>query len=70
MLKQVIDFSTGDSSEQELTQEEIAEIVTVEEERQVSEAEEQAKREAKESALNKLAALGLTEEEAKAILGL
>jgi len=34
------------------------------------EAEEQAKLDAKESALNKLATLGLTEEEARAIIGI
>lgn len=70
MLKQVINVSTGESFEEELTDQEIADIEAVEAQRLVSEAIEQTKREAKESAIAKLSELGLTEDEAKAILGL
>jgi hypothetical protein len=71
--KLVVDCSTGVTTEVELTAEEVAE-------REVRQAEylalkeqellaAQAKAEAKASALVKLAALGLTEEEAAAIAG-
>ena len=57
--KLVVDCSTGVVTEVELTAEEIAE----------REAAELAKAEAKASALGKLAALGLTEDEITAIVG-
>lgn len=71
--KVVVDCSTGVTTEIELTDEEIAEVEAREErtlaEIAVREAEAQARAEAKASALAKLAALGLTEDEAKAIAG-
>jgi hypothetical protein len=71
--KVIVDCSTGEQTVIELTAEEIAEIeaarVVAEAERATQEAEAQAKADAKASALAKLAALGLTEEEAKAIAG-
>ena len=71
--KLVINCETGVQEDVELTDEEVAEIAEREAEykkRQAeAEAEAQAKAEAKASALAKLTALGLTEEEAKAIAG-
>jgi len=71
--KVIVDCSTGEQTVIELTAEEIAEMeaarVVAEAERATQEAEAQAKADAKASALAKLAALGLTEEEAKAIAG-
>lgn len=71
--KLVVDCSTGVQTEVELTAEEIAQMEkdaanfakTVAE----REAAEEAKAEAKASALAKLAKLGLTEEEANALVG-
>lgn len=71
--KVVVDCSTGISTEIELTDEEIAEVEAREQrtlaEIAEREAEAQAKAEARASALAKLTALGLSEEEAKAVLG-
>lgn len=53
-----------------LTSEEEAEREKMALEAQEREAEEQAKIDAKESAITKLSALGLTEEEARAIIGI
>lgn len=68
-----VDCSTGEQKVIPLTPAEIAEIDrmrTESEARRVAEeAEAQAKAEAKASALAKLTALGLTEDEAKAIAG-
>lgn len=68
-----IDCATGEQTVIELTASEIAQIdqtrAQAEEERAQIEAEAQAKADAKTSALAKLAALGLTEDEAKAIAG-
>jgi len=71
--KVIVDCSTGVSTEIELTDEEIAQY-EIEAQLQEAElarldAERQAKIEAKASALAKLTALGLTEDEAKAIVG-
>ncbi len=70
--KLVMDCSTGVTTEVELTADEIAqreadEIAFAEIKAQ-EEAEAQAKAEAKASALAKLTALGLTEEEAAALI--
>lgn len=70
MEKFIHNVSTGETAVEPLTEDEVEQIQTVEALRQESEAAEQAKQQAKESALAKLSALGLTEEEAKAILGL
>lgn len=68
-----VDCSTGETKEVPLTEAEMAELETWRAESQArieaEEAEAQAKAEAKASALAKLAELGLTEEEAKAIAG-
>lgn len=70
MLKSVHNLSTGELFQEEMSAEEISEIERIESERVANEIVEQTKRDAKDSALSKLAALGLTEDEAKAILGL
>jgi hypothetical protein len=68
-----VDCSTGEQKVIPLTAAEIAELdqmrAKAEEEAAARKAEEDAKAEAKASALAKLAELGLTEEEAKAIAG-
>ncbi len=68
-----INCATGEQTVIELTAAEIAELdqmkAKAEEDRAARQAEEDAKAEAKASALAKLAALGLTEDEAKAIAG-
>jgi hypothetical protein len=69
--KIVVDCSTGESTEVELTAEEIAQreadAAKAEADRQAAEAEAQAKAEAKANAEAKLAALGLTAEEIAAL---
>lgn len=71
--KIVVDCSTGVESIIELTDEEIAQAeadrVAYEAEMAARQVAEEAKAAAKASALAKLAALGLTEDEAKAIAG-
>lgn len=71
--KVIVDCSTGEQTVVPLTAEEIAELeaaaAQAEQDRLAAEAEAAAKAEAKASALAKLAALGLTEEEAAAIAG-
>ena len=72
-VKVILDCSTGEEIKLPLTAEEIAELeashAEVEVRRLEAEAQAQAKADAKASALAKLAALGLTEEEANAIAG-
>lgn len=75
-VKVVVDLSKPQGERQQivpLTAEEIAELeaaaVEAEQNRLAREAEEAARVAAKESALAKLAALGLTEAEAQAIVG-
>jgi hypothetical protein len=71
--KLIVDCSTGEQTVVELTDEEITQLeadrVAAEAERIAREAAEADKAAAKASALAKLAALGLTEDEAKAIAG-
>lgn len=71
--KVIIDCSTGEQSVVPLTADEIAQLeadrAEFEARQAAAEAEAQAKAETKASALAKLAALGLTEEEAAAIAG-
>lgn len=73
-IKLVIDCSTGITSEVELTAEEIAQAeadaITFAAERADREAQLAAEQAAKESAIAKLLALGLTAEEAAAIVGI
>lgn len=68
-----INCETGEETVFELTDEEISQLETMRAEALAEQArietEEAAKAEAKASALAKLAALGLTEEEAAAIAG-
>ena len=68
-----VNCETGQQTIVPLTEEEIAERLSFEAEveagRAFAEAEAKAKAEAKTAALAKLTALGLTEEEAKAIAG-
>ena len=71
--KLIVNCKTGERTVVELTPEEIAEREVMAQEaeaqRQAEEAEAQAKAEAKASAISKLTALGLTEEEALALVG-
>lgn len=71
--KLIVNCETGEQTVIELTDEEIAQLeadrVAAEAERITRQAAEEAKAAAKASALAKLAALGLTEDEAKAIVG-
>jgi hypothetical protein len=68
-----VDCATGEQKVIELTAAEIAELdqmaAQAEADKAIRDAEEQAKASAKASALTKLAELGLTEDEAKAIAG-
>jgi hypothetical protein len=70
--KLIVDCSTGETTEVELTAEEIAEREAMAEQYAEQKAEEEAQATAKEaartSAINKLTALGLTADEAKALL--
>ncbi len=63
----IVDAATGESYERPLTAEEIAEREAMALETQARQAEQEAKIAARESALAKLAALGLTEEEIAAL---
>lgn len=71
--KVIVNCETGEQQIVPLTAEEIAQMeadrIAWEAQQTAAEAEAQAKAEAKASALAKLAALGLSEEEAKAIAG-
>ena len=68
-----VNCATGEQKEIELTAAEIAEFdqmrAKAEAEKAIRDTEEQAKADAKASALAKLAELGLTEDEPKAIAG-
>lgn len=69
----IVNAATGESIERDFTEEELAQRAAdqaaAEAEEAARIAEEEAKAAAKASALAKLAALGLTEEEAAAIVG-
>jgi hypothetical protein len=71
--KVIVDCSTGEETILPLSAEEISQLeadrVKAEADRAAAQAEADAKAEAKASALAKLAALGLTEEEAAALAG-
>lgn len=71
--KLIVDCSTGEQTVVELSDEEIAQLETdrqaAEAQRAEQEAQATAKAQAKASALEKLAALGLTEEETAALVG-
>lgn len=63
----ISDASTGEIKERELTVDELAERDSIQAEAEAVDAERQAKIAARESALAKLAALGLTQEEIDAL---
>ena len=63
----IIDGATGETVERDLTAEEIADLETQQAEAEARQAEQDAKISARESALSKLAALGLTQEEIEAL---
>lgn len=63
----IVDAATGEEVIRPLTAEELADVQAVATEAAQREAEAQAKVEARQSALAKLAALGLTEEEVGAL---
>jgi hypothetical protein len=67
LTKLIIDASTGESHQQELSSEEIAELAELAKESAFVQSLEIAKAQARTSALAKLAALGLTEEEIAAL---
>jgi hypothetical protein len=73
LTKVTVDCSTGEQTIEPLTADEISQLeadrAQAEADRAAAEADATAKAEAKASALAKLAALGLTEEEAAAIAG-
>ena len=73
LTKVIVDCSTGEQTVLPLTADEIAQLeidrAQAEADRVAAEAEAEAKAETKASALAKLAALGLSEEEAAAIAG-
>ena len=70
--KLIVDCSTGETTEVELTAEEVAEreamAIAHAEQKAEEDALEAAKEASKASAINKLTALGLTADEAKALL--
>jgi hypothetical protein len=63
----VVDGETGEVVERPLTNDEIAELEVSKNDYDQKEAERQAKTAARKSALAKLAALGLTQEEIEAL---
>jgi hypothetical protein len=73
LTKVIVDCSTGEQTIEPLTADEISQLeasrAQAEADRAAAQADAEAKAEAKASALAKLAALGLTEEEAAAIAG-
>jgi hypothetical protein len=67
LLTQVFDAQTGESITRPMTENEIAEVEAMKAEAQARQAEADAKVAARESALAKLAALGLTADEVAAL---
>ena len=63
----IFDAATGETTERELTADEIAEREVMQAEYEAQQAEAEAKANARESALAKLAALGLTADEVAAL---
>jgi DNA-binding NarL/FixJ family response regulator len=63
----IVDAATGELTERPLTADEIAELAVMQAEAEAREAEAEAKATARESALAKLAALGLTADEVAAL---
>jgi DNA-binding NarL/FixJ family response regulator len=67
LMKQVIDAITGESFIVQFTDEEVIAHEAMQAEHQAQQAEAEAKATARESALDKLAALGLTQTEISAL---
>ena len=67
LTETIFDAATGKITERALTAKEITEREVMQSEHEVRQAETEAKATARESALAKLAALGLTEEEVAAL---
>jgi DNA-binding NarL/FixJ family response regulator len=67
LMAQIVDASTGESTTRPLTTDEIAEVKRLKAEHEARQAEAEAKATARESALAKLAALGLTADEVAAL---
>ena len=65
----IVDAITGESYERPLTAEEIADREVMQAEAEARQAEQDAKAAARVSALEKLSALGLSEDEVGALLG-
>ena len=65
----IVDATTGESYERPLTPEEIVERQVMQADQEAREAQRIAKEEAKANGMAKLIALGLTEEEAGALIG-
>jgi hypothetical protein len=63
----IFDAATGEMTERDLTVDEIAELEAIKAQEQANQAELEAKAAARESALAKLAELGLTAEEIAAL---
>jgi len=68
-LIKIVDVSTGEELEREMSSEEFAQYKLDLSQHQAKEAEKAAKEAARQTALEKLAALGLTPEEISAITG-
>jgi DNA-binding NarL/FixJ family response regulator len=66
-IKLKVDAITGVTSECEMTSEEVAEIMASRAQKLIDDSEAQAKVDARQSALAKLAAIGLTQEEIEAL---
>jgi hypothetical protein len=65
----IVDAITGESYERPLTAEEIADREVMQAEAEAQQAEQDAKVASRLSAIEKLAALGLTEDEVGALIG-
>ena len=65
----IVDAITGESYERPLTAEEIADREVIQAEAEARQAEQDAKAAARVSAIEKLAALGLNEDEVGALIG-
>jgi hypothetical protein len=64
----IVDAATGETVERPLTADEILELSQIQTDQEAREAERIAKEEAKANGMAKLIALGLTEEEAGALI--
>jgi DNA-binding NarL/FixJ family response regulator len=67
LLTQIFNAATGESTTRPMTADEIAEVVAMKTQAELEKAEAEAKATARESALAKLAALGLTADEVAAL---